>query len=275
MTARRRRRTDRPSFSWLRVRTVVRRHGYVLFRSPHRWFDIAFWPVFDVILFGSLGAFVAQQNDTSRAATPYLLAGIMLFHVLFQGQIAVATGFMEETWTRNILNVMTTPLREVEYVLGLALMGLLKLAAAMVTVSVAALVFYRFGLGEIGWGLVPVIGVLLLCGWCTAMLVIGLLLRYGQSAEILAWATTFVLLALSGVFNPVESLPAAIQPIAKVLPTTYAFRAARDLLDGGPIPWSDLLLATISAFVLAGLSMLYVLRMLRVFRDRGYVTRYS
>ena len=98
------------------MRTVVRRHGYVLFRSPHRWFDIAFWPVFDVLLFGSLGAFVAQENDASRAATPYLLAGIMLFHVLFQSQIAVATGFMEETWTRNILNVMTTPLREVEYV---------------------------------------------------------------------------------------------------------------------------------------------------------------
>jgi len=266
---------DRPSFSWLRVRTVVRRHGYVLFRSPHRWFDIAFWPVFDVLLFGSLGAFVAQQDGTSQAATPYLLAGIMLFHVLFQSQIAVATGFMEETWTRNILNVMTTPLREVEYVLGLALMGLMKLAAAMVTVSLSALVFYRFGLGEIGWGLVPVIGVLLLCGWCTAMLVIGLLLRYGQSAEILAWATTFVLLALSGVFNPVESLPGAIQPIAKLLPTTYAFRAARDLLDGGPIPWHDLVLAALGAFVLAGLAMLYVMRMLRIFRQRGYVTRYS
>ena len=53
------------------------------------------------------------------------------------------------------------------------------------------------------------IGVLLLCGWCTAMLVIGLLLRYGQSAEILAWATTFMILALSGVFNPVESIPGA------------------------------------------------------------------
>ena len=206
--------TDRP-FSWLRVRTVVRRHGYVLFRSPHRWFDIAFWPVFDVILLGSLATFVAQQDETSQAGVPYLLAGIMLFHVLFQSQIAVATGFMEETWTRNILNVMTTPLREVEYVLGLALMGLLKLVAAMVTVSITALVFYRFGLGEVGWGIVPVIGVLLLCGWCTAMLVIGLLLRYGQSAEILAWATTFVLLALSGVFNPVESLPGPLQPIAQ------------------------------------------------------------
>ena len=43
-------------------------------------------------------------------------------------------------------------------------MGLLKLAAAMATVSLAALVFYSFGLGEIGWGLVPVVGVLLLVG---------------------------------------------------------------------------------------------------------------
>ena len=242
--------SDRPSFSWLRVRTVVRRHGYVLFRSPHRWFDIAFWPVFDVLLWGSLGAFVAQENDVSRAATPYLLAGIMLFHVLFQSQIAVATGFMEETWTRNILNVMTTPLRESEYVVGLALMGLLKLTAAMAVVSLTALVFYSFGLAQIGWGLVPVVGVLLLVGWCTAMLVIGLLLRYGQSAEILAWATTFTILAVSGVFNPVSSIPGAIQPIAKLLPTTYAFSAARELLGGGEVPWGDLGWAILGALVL-------------------------
>jgi ABC-2 type transport system permease protein len=262
-------------FSWLRVRTVVRRHGYVLFRSPHRWFDIAFWPVFDVLLWGSLGAFVAQEHDGSRAATPYLLAGIMLFHVLFQSQIAVATGFMEETWTRNILNVMTTPLRESEYIVGLAIGGLLKLVAAMATVSLTAVAFYGFGLGEVGWGLVPIIGVLLLCGWSTSMLVIGLLLRYGQSAEILAWATTFTILSVSGVFNPVESIPGIIQPLAKVLPTTYAFRAARDLLDGGGVPWADLGWATLGAFVLASLSMVYVLRMLRLFRARGFVTRYS
>ena len=121
----------------------------------------------------------------------------------------------------------------------------------------------------------PIIGVLLLVGWSTSMLVIGLLLRYGQSAEILAWATTFTILAVSGVFNPVESIPGPIQPIAKLLPTTYAFSAARDLLDGGPVPWADLAWAALGGVVLAALSMLYVLRMLRLFKHRGYVTRYS
>ncbi len=58
------------AMSWLRIMTVVRRHWYVLWRSPNRWFDIAVWPLFDVLLFGSLGAFVAQENTTSRADGP-------------------------------------------------------------------------------------------------------------------------------------------------------------------------------------------------------------
>ena len=194
--------------SWLRVKTVVRRLFIVLWRNPARWFDIAVWPVFDVILFGSLGAFVAQENEASQAAVPYMLAGIMLFHVLFQSQVGIATGFMEETWSRNLLNLMTTPLTEVEYAAGLALYSFLKSVLAMTALSLVALGFYGFGLGEIGWALVPVVGVLLLVGYAVALFNIGLMLRFGQAAEIFTWGINFLLLALSGVFNPVEALPA-------------------------------------------------------------------
>jgi ABC-2 type transport system permease protein len=266
---------ERAEFSWLRVRTVVRRHRYVLFRSPHRWFDITVWPLFDILLWGSLGAFVAQENGASRAATPYLLAGIMLFHIVFQSQIAVSTGFMEETWSRNLLNVMTTPLREVELAVGLGLYGMVKLLAAMVAVSLTAFGFFGFGLAEVGWGLVPVVGILLLIGWALSMFVVGLLLRFGQSAEILAWASTFLILSLSGVFNPISAIPGPVQPLARILPTTQAFGAARTLLDGGAIPWGSLARAAIGAVVLAILGFVYVTRMLKLFRARGFVTRYS
>jgi ABC-2 type transport system permease protein len=63
---------------------VVRRHAYVLRRSPHRFFDVTVWPLLDVLLFGSLGAYVAQQDTSSRAGALYLLVGILLFHVLYQ-----------------------------------------------------------------------------------------------------------------------------------------------------------------------------------------------
>ena len=69
------------------------------------------------------------SGETEEAA-PYLLAGIIMFHILFQSQIAVATGFMEETWSRNLLNVLTTPVTEVEYVAGTAVFGLAKVLLA-------------------------------------------------------------------------------------------------------------------------------------------------
>jgi ABC-2 type transport system permease protein len=260
---------------WTRIKAVVRRHFIVLWRSPARWFDIAIWPLFDVVLFGSLGAFVAQENGTSRAAVPYLLAGIMLFHVLFQSQIGISTGFMEETWNRNVLNLFTSPLSEAEYAAGLALYTLIKSALAITTISLVAFGFYRFGLGEVGWTLVPVVAVLLVLGFAIAMVSIGLMLRFGPSAEIFTYGMNFLALAISGVFNPVSALPGVIQPVARVLPTTYAFGAARHVLDGGGVPWADLGRAMIGGVVAVALAFLFVTRMLVTFKRRGFVTRYS
>jgi ABC-2 type transport system permease protein len=66
-----------------------------------------------------------------------------------------------------------------------------------------------------------------------------------------------------------------LQPLAKVLPTTHTFAAARTVLDGQPLPWDELGIALLGTVALAGLGVLYVTSMLRTFRHRGYVTRFS
>ena len=258
-----------------RIGAVARRQFYATKRALPRWFDMSVWPMLDVIVWGSLGAYVAQQNGASGAATPYLLAGIVMFHVLFQTQIAISTGFMEETWTRNLLNVMTTPVREVEYALGLALYGVVKLALGMTAVTLTAWLLFGFDTASIGWALVPVAFVLLLAGWALAHVSIGLLLRFGPSAEILTWGLMFLAMALSGVFNPVSSIPGPLQPLARVLPTSKAFEATRAVLAGEPIPWGTLGVAVIGSVVVGALALAFVIRMLHVFRARGYVTRFS
>jgi ABC-2 type transport system permease protein len=245
-------------------------------RSPHRWFDVFIWPVVDVLLWGSLGVFVADQSpDASRAGVTYLLAGILLFHVLYQSQIAAATGFLEETWSRNLLNLLATPLTEVEYAAGVAVFGLAKLTVAMIVVSLTALGFFAFNITDVGWSLIPIGTVLLIAGWAISLFVVGLVLRFGQSAEVLAWGILFVVMPLSGVFYPVEALPAPLEPIARILPTTHAFAAARAVLDGEPLPWDQLAYAMVGIVVLVGAGLLFVTTMLRTFRQRGYVTRFS
>jgi ABC-2 type transport system permease protein len=262
--------------SWLRVRAIARRHYYVLLRSPHRLFDVTIWPLVDVLLFGSLGVFVAQGHTApGRVAAAYLLSGILLWHVVYQSQIGLATGLLEETWSRNLLNLMVTPLRELEYAAGVALFGMVKLAMGVGVVVLAAFGFFAFDAGRMGWGVIPIAAILLAVGWVIALFVIGLVLRFGSGAEALAWGILFVVMPLSGVFYPVKALPRVLRPLAQVLPTTHAFAAARALVDKKPIPWDEVGLSAISAVGLGIIAVAFVAHMLAVFRKRGYVTRYS
>ena len=50
----------------------------------------------------------------------------------------------------------------------------------------------------------PIVALLLVVGWSVGMFVIGLILRVGQGAEILAWGLLAMLMPLSGIFYPVE-----------------------------------------------------------------------
>jgi ABC-2 type transport system permease protein len=263
---------------WLRVRAVARRHAYVLQRSPHRLFDVTVWPVVDTVLFGSLGVFFARQGgpaNGAQAGLGYLLSGIVLWHVVYQSQIAVSTGFLEETWSRNLLSLMVTPLRELELLAGVALFGLAKLVMGVGAVALAAFLLYAFDVTALGPGLVPVIAILLVGGWAIALFVVGLVLRFGTGAEALAWGIVFVILPLSGAFYPVQALPSYLRPLAELLPTTHAFAAGRALVNGGAMPWGELGVAALTTLLVTAAAFAFLAWMLRMFRRRGYVTRYS
>jgi ABC-2 type transport system permease protein len=259
----------------IRVLAVARRHAYVLQRAPQRWFDVVFWPVVDALLFGSLGVYFSRQSSVGPAGVGFLLAGILLFHVVFQAEISLSTAFMEETWSRNLLNLLVTPLTEIEYVAGVVLFGLAKLAIGVGTVALAAWGLFAFDITDLGLALVPLVAILLVVGWSVGLVVIGLILRVGQGAEILAWGLLAMVMPLSGIFYPVSALPGGLQPLSRALPTTHAFGAARTVLQGHPLPWDQVGIAAFGALVLLAASCLYLTRMLALFRRRGYISRHT
>jgi ABC-2 type transport system permease protein len=150
-----------------------------------------------------------------------------------------------------------------------------RLVIGLGAVALAAWGLYAFDVTSAGPGLIPVVAVLMLVGWAIALLVIGLILRYGSGAEILTWGILFIVIALSGAFYPPEALPAVLRPLSAVLPSTHAFEAARTLLDGDPMPWGQMAAAVAGLVVCIPLAVAFLLRMLHLFRARGYVTRYS
>ncbi|MBI3899394.1 MAG: ABC transporter permease [Gammaproteobacteria bacterium] len=57
-----------------------------------------------------------------------------------------------------------------------------------------------------------------------------MVLRYGPGAEGMAWFVVFALQPISGVYYPIEILPAWLQKLTLLLPSTYVFEGMRAVL---------------------------------------------
>ena len=83
-------------------------------------------------------------------------------------------------------------------------------------------------------------------------LVLALVLRFGQRAEVAAWAFSYLMLLLCGLYYPVSVLPAEFQVLAQFIPLTYFLEYFRHFY-GFPLHYSRPLLYGFS------LSVLYIL----------------
>ena len=254
-----------------RVGAVLRRHALVQARNPGHWFLILVLPVVDALLFSSIGV---AFGETDRAVE-VLVVGILLFHVIWQLTLAGSMGFLEEVWSRNVLNLWTTPLTEGEYGVALLVAGLVRSLVSMGLVGIVAAGLYSVDPVGAGWVLAVGAAALMVFGWAVALFVIGLVLQYGETAEVFSWGTLVLLMPLSGIFYPPEALPGVLEPVARVIPITRIFEATRASLEGGAVQWGSLGVGIAGSIVCVAVAAWFVMRQLRRFREQGWITRFS
>jgi ABC-2 type transport system permease protein len=235
----------RGGFSANRVAAMVLRYTYLLRSSWPRIADLIYWPTVQMITWGFIQSFVSRSGSPSAPAVAAgtLIGAVMLWDILFRGQLGFSMSFLEEMYSRNVGNLMMSPLRPLELVAALIVMSTLRLAIAIVPVTAMAVVFFGFNLWSLGLALGAFFINLVLTSWAVGLVVAGLLLRNGLGAEALAWSLMFVLMPLSCVYYPVAVLPHWLQPLALALPPTHVFEGLRALLNEHRIAWSDMALA--------------------------------
>lgn len=260
-----------PRFSSGRVAAMVRRSLLSQSRSPDFWFLLLVLPLVDGLLFGSIG--VAYGNGEGPVVL--LVTGILLFHLVWQLTLAGSFGLLDEVWSRNLMNLIATPLTERELLSSFAVVGLLRTVVAVTVIGSAGVVFFAVSPTSAGLVLLPSAAILLLFGWSVAMFVVGLTLQYGDRAEVFSWGTLVLLMPLSGVFYPVESLPAILQVVAAAIPLTHVFDAVRTGVEHGTVAWGQLAVATAGTAVIAVAAAWFLGNQLRRFRRRGWVTRFT
>jgi ABC-2 type transport system permease protein len=219
-----------PAFSWARVFAMVLRYWYLLRSSWPRVLDLIYWPTVQMVMWGFLQVYIGQYSGPAARAGQTFLGAVMLWDMLFRGQLGFSISFLEEMYSRNLSNLMISPLRPMEFVTSLMIMSIIRLAVGMIPVSLLAIIFFGFNLWALGFGLVAFFVNLMLTGWAVGIFVSGLLLRHGLGAENMAWSIMFLLLPLTCVYYPVNVLPDWLQVVAWTLPPTYVFEGMRALL---------------------------------------------
>ncbi|MEJ0079342.1 MAG: ABC transporter permease [Alphaproteobacteria bacterium] len=218
------------TFSPRRVAAMVLRYWYLLRSSFARLIELIYWPTVQMLMWGFLQTYLAGQTSLYARASGVLIGAVMLWDVLFRGQLGFSISFLEEMWSRNLGNLMISPLRPAEFVAALMVMSIIRLAIGMVPVTLLAVWFFGFNLWALGIALVAFFANLMFTGWAVGIFVSGLVLRNGLGAETFAWSIMFLFLPLTCVYYPVSVLPAWLQTIAWSLPPTYVFEGMRALL---------------------------------------------
>jgi len=228
-----------------RVGAMVLRYSYLLRASYTRILDIIYWPLVQMLTWGFLqtylvraGALQAPGGAAQAAGT--LIGAILLWDILLRGQQGFSFSFIEEMWSRNLPNILMSPLRPPEFIVSLILMSLIRLALGVLPVTLLAIVFFGFNLWALGVAFGAFFVVLMFFAWSIGLFVSGLLLRLGLGAENLVWSLMFFVQPLGAVYYPVSTLPAWLQPISWALPPTYVFEGLRAVLIDHVIRWDYL-----------------------------------
>lgn len=257
-----------------RILTIVRRYILIHFKSPARLLDLFFWPVMELFVWGFFTIYLKKNNlDSTGKLVVTLINALVFWDILYRSQQALSLAFMEELWTRNILNLLISPLRTKEWVLGAYLYGLLKTGIIVLILLVLATALYAFHFSTLGFYFIPLAFNLLLFGYGMGLLTTGLLLRWGHAAEALIWGVPFLIQPFSAIFYPVSVYPFWLKPIVLILPSTHVLEAMRTVIDTGVFPWT-------SFWTALGLNVLFTLffswfclRMLERGRANGQLVR--
>jgi ABC-2 type transport system permease protein len=218
------------ALSTQRIGAMVLRYVYLLRSSWSRVADLIYWPAVQLFVWGFLQFYLAQNSGFFARASGMFIGAILLWDILFRGQLGFSVSFLEEMWSRNLANLMFSPLRPIEFVAALMVMSIVRLAVGMIPVTILAIVFFGFNLYGFGLALAAFFLNLILTSWSVGIVVSGLVMRNGMGAETLAWTVMFVLMPLTCVYYPVSVLPAWLQWVAWALPPTYVFEGMRALV---------------------------------------------
>jgi len=213
-----------------RVRAMVRRHAYLFLKSWPRIVSTMYYPTVTMVLWAFITIYLRPTASFLQDAPGFFIGAVLLWDVLYRGQLGVSLTFIEEVYARNLGNLFVSPLRLGEFIASQLAMSIVRALIGVGGACLFAYLLFRYSIFSFGFALIAFFVLLIAFSWAIGLAVSSIILRAGLGAEEIAWAAIFLLAPVSGVYYPIDVLPVWLQAIAAVLPTAHVFEGMRALL---------------------------------------------
>jgi ABC-2 type transport system permease protein len=257
-----------------RIHALVERQWVLTAGSWPRLVDLFYWPLVQISIWGLIQLHVFTEVDSpGMAVLAAVLGAVLLWDVTWRSQLGLSLAYMEEIWSRNLGNLLVSPLSPQELIASLMVVSVMKTTLAMIPAVLVAAIFFDFNIFTVGLALPLFVLNLVAFGWSISLVAAGLVTRYGQGAQDMPWALMFGITPFCAVYYPVSVLPDMLEPVALALPPAHIFEGLRALVTEGVLDVSHLAWAFGLNVLWLGGGVLVFAKLLRASRDRGALTQ--
>lgn len=255
-----------------RIYGVLLQEFYLTIHSLEVIVDVFIFPLINIVVFGLISLYLVGESQT--LAGQYVLLGMILWQVIWIIAYSVAVGSLWNIWSKNLSNMFVAPLTMSEYIAAHAISGSLKALFLLLLGGVLSAIVFSFDILAIGLPTLALACIIFgIFAYSIALVVLGLIFRYGTRIAALSWSLVMVFQPISAAFFPLAMMPAALQKLALFFPPTYAFEAARSgLLEGG-VAWRMMGIGFLIDLVYLAVATLLFSYLFEASRDNGQFAR--
>lgn len=257
-----------------RVWGLILRYNYLFKHSLDRQIDAFYWPTVDLVLWGITSTYLAKQGANIPFAVLMIVSGIVLWIMLWRGQYEFTVNILDDMWNKNLINLFVSPLKISEWIASFVIQGVAKSFVSVSFSALMAFILYKANLFVYGFKLIPFLFLLLMTGWWVGLFVGGLIVRYGGKVQNFAWSMVFLIAPFSAIYYPLSALPHWAQKVAIIVPSSYAFEGARQIILTGVVDEHKILSSLVLNIIYIILGLIFFKQSFKKVLQKGLVKLY-
>ena len=153
-----------------RIKAMILNYYYFSINSMDRIFDIIYWPVLDILIWGFVTYYISGLSNFNVVNA--ILGAIILWVFIWRASQDIVVYLLESYWSRSVYYLFSSPVKSSEVIASLCILGLIRGFISFAILNALAFILYQFNIFNFNLFHITIfITLLTLLGWGLGILV--------------------------------------------------------------------------------------------------------